>query len=75
MTKKEGEKRKLRKLSSVFVTSFSWRQLLISEKAAESLRKSLQGFPGGPVVKNLPCNAGDTGFNPGPGRSHMPGSN
>ena len=28
------------------------------------------GFPGGPVVKNLPCNAGDTGLSPGPGRSH-----
>ena len=23
------------------------------------------GFPGGPVVKNLPCNAGDTGLIPG----------
>ena len=23
------------------------------------------GFPGGPVVKNLPCNAGDTGSIPG----------
>ena len=75
MTKKEGKKRKLRKLSSVFVTTLSWRQLLISEKAAESLRKSLQGFPGGPVVKNLPCNAGDTSSIPGPGRSHMPQSN
>ena len=74
MTKKDGIKRKLRKLSSVFVTTFSWRQL-ISENSADSLRKSLQGFPGGPVVKNLPCNAGDTGFNPGPGRSHVPGSN
>ena len=29
------------------------------------------GFPGGPVVKNLPCNAGDTGLTPVPGRSHM----
>ena len=28
-------------------------------------------FPGGPVVKNLPANAGDTGSIPGPGRSHM----
>ena len=37
--------------------------------------KSLnQGFPGGPVVKNLPANAGDTGSSPGPGRSHMPWS-
>ena len=32
-------------------------------------------FPGGAVVKNLPANAGDTGSNPGPGRSHMPQSN
>ena len=26
--------------------------------------------PGGPVVKNPPCNAGDTGSIPGSGRSH-----
>ena len=32
-------------------------------------------FPGGAVVKNPPANAGDTGFSPGPGRSHMPQSN
>ena len=32
-------------------------------------------FPGGPVVKNPPCNAGDTGLIPGPGRSHMLQSN
>ena len=31
-----------------------------------------QGFPGGPAVKNLPCNAGDTDWIPGPGRSHIP---
>ena len=29
-------------------------------------------LPGGPVVKNPPANAGDTGSTPGPGRSHMP---
>ena len=33
------------------------------------------GFPGGAVVENLPANAGDTGSNPGLGRSHMPRSN
>ena len=27
------------------------------------------------VVKNPPANAGDTGWSPGPGRSHMPQSN
>ena len=39
------------------------------------LYKSAQGFPGGPVVENLPANAGDTGSSPGLGRSHMPRSN
>ena len=28
-------------------------------------------FPGGPVVKNLPANAGELGLIPAPGRSHM----
>ena len=29
-------------------------------------------FPGGPVVKNPPANAGDTGLVPNLGRSHRP---
>ena len=29
-------------------------------------------FPGGPVVKNVPDNAGEVGSILGPGRSHMP---
>ena len=37
-------------------------------------RPRLWGFPGGPVVKNPPANAGDTGSSPGRGRSHMPRS-
>ena len=32
-------------------------------------------FPGGPVIKNLPDNAGDMGSIPGLGRFHMPQSN
>ena len=32
-------------------------------------------FPGGPVVKNPPANAGDTGSRLGPGRFHMPQGN
>ena len=36
---------------------------------------STEGFPGGAVVKNPPANAGDRGWSPGPGRSHMPQSN
>ena len=37
-------------------------------------RVKARGFPGGPVVKNPPGNAGNPGSIPGPGRSHMPGS-
>ena len=36
------------------------------------IKIGLWGFPSGPVVKNLPANAGDTGLIPGFGRSHMP---
>ena len=32
-------------------------------------------LPGDAVVKNPPANAGDMGFIPSPGRSHMPQSN
>ena len=32
-------------------------------------------FPGGPVVKNPPSNAGVTSWMPGLGRSHMPWGN
>ena len=35
----------------------------------------LGGFPGGAVVENLPADAGDTGLNPGLGRSYMTRSN
>ena len=38
-------------------------------------KSDLQGYPGGPVVKNLPGNAGDTGLMPGLGRFHMPRGN
>ena len=36
---------------------------------------NFQDLPGGPVVKNLPANAGDTGSVPRLGRSHVPRSN
>ena len=36
---------------------------------------TMEGFPGGAVVENLPAGAGDTGSSPGLGRSHMPRSN
>ena len=36
---------------------------------------SVDDFPGGPVVKNLPANVGDTGSIPDLGRFHMPQGN
>ena len=36
---------------------------------------SEQDFSGGPVVKNLPANAGDPGPIPGPGRLDVPRGN
>ena len=32
-----------------------------------TIKKNTGDFPGGPVVKNLPSNAGDEGWIPGPG--------
>ena len=37
--------------------------------------RPLTDFPGGPVIKNPPCNAGDSGMIPGPRRYHMPWRN
>ena len=37
-----------------------------------SERRSPPGFPGGPVVKNSPTSARDTGSIPAPERSHVP---
>ena len=34
-----------------------------------------QSFPGGPLLRNPPANAGDTGSIPGVARFHMPQSN
>ena len=34
-----------------------------------------EGFPGGPVIKNPPARAGDTGSIPGPGRYYVPCGN
>ena len=40
-----------------------------------SKKAKLGGSPGGSVVKNPPVNAGDMGWIPGLGRSHMPWGN
>ena len=41
-------------------------------KKSYSLKWKQEGFPGGPVVKNLPANAEDVGLITGPGRFHKP---
>lgn len=40
-----------------------------------SYKKGRGDCPGGPAVKNLPVNEGDTGLISGLGRSYMPHSN
>ena len=37
-------------------------------------KETFWDFPGGPVVKKLPANAGDMGLIPGPGGSNMLGA-
>ena len=44
-------------------------------KCLKGHQEELGAFSGGPVVKNLPANAGDTGVIPGPGRLHQSWSN
>ena len=44
---------------------------LASYQLETQLKLSVQGFPGGPVVKNLSPYAGNKGSIPDPGRSHM----
>ena len=38
------------------------------------IKNSIRDFPGGTVLENLPVNAGDTVWSPGPRGSHMPQS-
>ena len=40
-------------------------------KKVLNCKRRMQDFLGGPVVRNLPANAGNTGSIPGPGRFHM----
>ena len=40
-------------------------------KTLKNMYDILWDFPGGPMVKNPPTNAGETGLIPGLGRSHM----
>ena len=45
------------------------------KKKKKKSESRIEGFPGGPVIKNSSLNAGDIGLIPGLGRLHMPGDN
>ena len=47
-------------------------QLWTYKTLLSCLKNNFQDFPGGPVVKNPPANAGDMNSIPGLGKSHMP---
>ena len=46
-----------------------------ARRLKESSKLKAQDFPGGPVVKNPPASAGNTGSIPGTGGSYMPWDN
>ena len=66
----------------MFPLQGAWVQSLVIEleshtpcsvaKKKSALLKINKDFPSGPVVKNPPGTAGDTGSIPGPGRFHVP---
>ena len=46
-----------------------------NEPTGKEIKKSFRDFPGGPMVKNPPSTAGDSGSIPRERRSHVPQSN
>lgn len=49
-----------------------WWRSATRGRTSRDLKITLQGSPGGPTVKNVPCDAEDTGSTPGPGRFQVP---
>ena len=50
----------------------NWGQVQPNKHMQINIKKeNILGFPGGPVFKNPPCNVGNMGLIPGPGRFHM----
>ena len=52
------------------INSIDAKKHVTKKKKSFHDKNTTRGFSGGPVVKNPPCNAGDTGSTPGPRRSH-----
>ena len=61
----------------LYAVLLPWMFLLIipSDFYFFTIKGSDRVFPGGPVLKNLPANAGDAGLIPGFGKSHIPWGN
>ena len=57
----------------IYATKRKWGQMAEKKKKKKSKRK--KGFPGGPVVKNHPADAGGTSSVPDLEKSHMLRSN
>ena len=51
------------------------RKAQIKTTTKKKNKTTTKGFPGGSVVKNPPCSAGDTSLIPDPGTIHMPWGN
>ena len=51
------------------------RKLTRTQKIEKENLKATKDFPGDPVVKSLPANAGNMGLILGPGRFQLPQSN
>ena len=62
------------RLLAIVILSYTYLGLFLYIYISLYIRNNYQDFPGGPVVKNLPASAGNTGLTPGPGGSHVPQS-
>ena len=62
--------RSLSKLQELVMDREVWRDAVYA--VTESLQSNSGDFPGGPMDKNLPASAGNTGSISSPGRFHMP---
>ena len=69
------------KAAEIFITLVTGMDLYLGRRfrctcfESTNIKSSYLGFPYGPVVRNLPCNPGDTGSIPGLERSHVPRGN
>ena len=59
-------------LSSGWFFQLFSKKIFLQKAFYKKKKKKSSEFPGSPVVKALPCNAGGDGLIPGRGAKHMP---